>query len=158
MRVFVATPTPESHALLEVSALRSGHAMRTFDIVAAFLIGQDRSAQAGDPVFMRAPREWRPLFEVWVSQQPWTPEEMEAAKASFADYMFRLEGIRCGRRTAGSVYRDELEDILCNKFRPEFQFRRGVKDPCVFRCQKTLSTLVHHVDDVRCAGPASMLN
>ena len=64
---------------------------------------------------MRAPREWRPLFEVWVSQQPWTPEEMEAAKASFADYMFRLEGNRYGRRTAGSVYKDELEDILCNK-------------------------------------------
>ena len=65
-----------------------------------------------------------------------TPEEMEAAKASFADYMFRLEGNLYGRRTAGSV----------------------VKDPCVFRCQKTLLTLVHHVDDVRCAGPASMLN
>ena len=44
MRVFVPTPTPESHALLEVSALRSGHAMRTLDIVAAFLIGLDHSA------------------------------------------------------------------------------------------------------------------
>ena len=33
MNVFVPTPTPESHALLEVSAMRHGYAMRTFDIV-----------------------------------------------------------------------------------------------------------------------------
>ena len=39
LRVFVPTPTLESRALFEVSALRHGHAMRTFDIVAAFLIG-----------------------------------------------------------------------------------------------------------------------
>lgn len=131
MNVFVPTPTPESHALLEVSALRHGHAMRTFDIVAAFLIGQDRGAQEGEPVYMRAPPEWRPLFEEWVSQQPWTPAQIAEAKAPFADSLFRLEGNPYGRRTAGSVYRDELEDILCTKPKPEFEFKRGVRDPCV---------------------------
>ena len=44
LRVFVPTPTPEAHALLEITALQKG-CMRTFDIVAAFLIGQDRGAQ-----------------------------------------------------------------------------------------------------------------
>ena len=39
MNVFVPTPTPEAHSLLEVAALRKGYSMRTLDIVAAFLIG-----------------------------------------------------------------------------------------------------------------------
>ena len=97
----------------------------------AFLIGQDRGAQEGEPVYMRAPPEWRPLFEKWVSQQPWTPAQIAEAKAPFADSLFRLEGNPYGRRTAGSVYRDELEDILCTKPKPEFEFKRGVRDPCV---------------------------
>ena len=147
MNVFVPTPTPESHALLEASALRHGHAMRTFDIVVAFLIGQDRGAQEGEPVYTRAPPEWHPLFEVWVSQQPWTPTQIADAKASFADYFFRLEGNLHGRRAAGSVYRDELEDILCTKLKLEFEFKRGVRDPCVHRCNKTKVT---HGD----AGPS----
>ena len=158
MRVFVPTPTPESHALLEVSALKHGHAMRTFDIVAAFLIGQDRGAQQGEPVYMRAPPEWRPLFDAWVSEQQWNPETMEEVRAAFSEYMFRLEGNFYGRRTAGAVYRDEFEEILCTKLQPEFEFKRGVRDPCVYRCDKTNIMLVHHVDDVRCAGPTSMLN
>ena len=134
MRVFVPTPTPESHALLEVSALKHGHAMRTFDIVAAFLIGQDRGAQQGEPVYMRAPPEWRPLFDAWVSEQQWNPETMEEVRAAFSEYMFRLEGNVYGRRTAGAVYRDEFEEILCTKLQPEFEFKRGVRDPFVYRC------------------------
>ena len=40
--VFVPTPTPESHAILEVSALVNGYYTRSLDIVAAFLIGKDQ--------------------------------------------------------------------------------------------------------------------
>ena len=72
--------------------------------------------------------------------------------------LFQLQGNLYGRRTAGCVYRDELEDILCTKLKPEFQFIRGVKEPCVYRCSRTKVTLVHHVDDVRCAGPTAALN
>ncbi|CAE7937581.1 unnamed protein product, partial [Symbiodinium sp. KB8] len=65
LRVFVPTPTPEAHALLEITALQKGCAMRTFDIVAAFLIGQDRGAQEEKWVYMRPPPEWRPIWEEW---------------------------------------------------------------------------------------------
>ena len=70
LKVFVPTPTPEAHSLLEVRALQHGHAMRTFDIVAAFLIGKDRGAQTGEYVYMRAPPEWKPLYDEWVRELP----------------------------------------------------------------------------------------
>ena len=55
LRVFVPTPMPEAHALLEITALQKGCAMRTFDIVAVFLIGQDRGAQEQKWVYVRPP-------------------------------------------------------------------------------------------------------
>ena len=66
-----------------------------------------------------------------------------------------------GRRTAGSVYSDELEELLCVKLKEtgRYDFRRGVKDPCVYRCLiKTGIVVVHHIDDGRCAGDAAALN
>ena len=69
-KVFVPTPTPEAHSLLEVRALQHGQVMRTFDIVAAFLIGKDRGAQTGEYVYMRAPPEWKPIYEEWVRVLP----------------------------------------------------------------------------------------
>ena len=53
LRLFVPTPTPEAQALLEITALQSGCAMRIFDIVAAFLIGKDRGVQEKNWVYMR---------------------------------------------------------------------------------------------------------
>ena len=64
----------------------------------------------------------------------------------------------CGRRTAGSDYRDELEEIMIGKFTKRFQFERGVKDPCVFRWKETHVVLIHHIDDIRAAGPEEHLN
>ena len=65
--VFVPTPTPESHSLLEVYALQNKWCTRSLDIVAAFLIGRDRGASEGKPVYVRAPVEWHDLFEEWLS-------------------------------------------------------------------------------------------
>ena len=39
-----------------------------------------------------------------------------------------------------------------------YDFRRGVKDPCVYRCLKTGIVVVHHIDDGRCAGDAAALD
>ena len=50
--VFVPTPTPESHSLLEVYALQKEWCTPSVDIVAAFLIGRDRGASEGKPVYM----------------------------------------------------------------------------------------------------------
>ena len=60
--VFVPTPIPESHNLLEVYALQNCFYTRNLDIVAAFLIGKDRGATEGKPVYVRAPVEWHGLF------------------------------------------------------------------------------------------------
>ena len=160
LRVFVPTPTPESHRFLEVSALFHSHAT-TFNIVAAFLIGRNRGAQEGNPCYMRAPEEWRPIFEEWV-RDTFPPHEVARRLKSFPAYMFRLDGNLYGRRTAGSVYRDEFEEILVEKMKPTFCFVRGKHDPCTYHCSSSSSsskvTLIHHVDDVRCSGPASALN
>ena len=154
--VFVPTPTPESHSLLEVYALQNKWCTRSLDIVAAFLIGRDRGATEGKPVYVRAPVEWHDLFEEWLSTLP--AGEKAKYKECFKEMYFRLDGNLYGRRTAGSVYRNELEAIICEKIDPQrYQFQRGVKDPCVFRCLKTGVILVHHVDDIRAAGPADVL-
>ncbi|CAE7413014.1 RE1 [Symbiodinium sp. CCMP2592] len=158
LRVFVPTPTPEAHALLEITALQKGCATRSFDIVAAFLIGQDRGAQQEKWVYVRPPPEWRPIWKEWVRAQP--PEQQPNLWESFDQMLFRLDGNLYGRRTAGSVYRDELEELLCVKLKEtgRYDFRRGVKDPCVYRRLKTGIVIVHHIDDGRCAGDAAALD
>ena len=67
MNVFVPTPTAESHAFLEVYALLNGYMTRSLDIVAAFLIGEDRGASEGNWVYVRAPVEWYELFQEWLA-------------------------------------------------------------------------------------------
>lgn len=47
---------------------------------------------------------------------------------------------------------------MIGKFSKRFQFERGVKDPCVFRRKKTHVVLIHHIDDIRAAGPEERLN
>ena len=63
--------------------------------------------------------------------------------------MFRVDGNLYGRRTAGSVYRDELEEVLTGKLSQEYDFQRGTKDPCVFLDRRSGLILLHHIDDIR---------
>ena len=155
--VFVPTPTPEAHNLLEVYALTKGYYARSLDIVAAFLIGADRRASEGKHVYMRAPVEWHDIFLEWL--ETLSPELKDWYKDSFKELFFRLDGNLYGRRTAGSVYRNELEEILCSKVDPQrYFFSRGEKDPCVFRCDKSGIILIHHIDDIRMAGPKEAVN
>ncbi|CAE7721094.1 unnamed protein product [Symbiodinium sp. CCMP2592] len=89
--VFVPTPTPESHSLLEVAALHNeGWVTRSLDIVAAFLIGKDRGAAEGRPVYMHAPVEWRELFDQWVLEQP--VKDQQWYRDHFRDFVFRVDG------------------------------------------------------------------
>ncbi|CAE7722011.1 unnamed protein product [Symbiodinium sp. CCMP2592] len=150
--VFVPTPTPESHSLLEVAALHNeGWVTRSLDIVAAFLIGRDRGAAEGRPVYMHAPVEWRELFDQWVLEQP--AKDQQWYRDHFRDFVFRVDGNLYGRRTAGSVYRDELEEVLTGKLAKDYDFQRGVKDPCVYLDRRSGLILLHHIDDIRVAGP-----
>ena len=150
MDVFVPTPTPESHSLLD-ALHNEGWVTRSLDIVAAFLIGKDRGAAEGRPVYMHAPVEWRDLFEEWVKVQP--AKEQAWLRDHFRDFVFRVDGNLYGRRTAGSVYRDELEEVLTGKLSQEYDFQRGTKDPCMFLDRRSGLTLLHHIDDIRVAGP-----
>ena len=88
-----------------------------------------------------------------------SPELKNWYKDSFQELLFRLDGNLYGRRAAGSVYRNELEEILCSRVDPQrYAFTRGEKDPCVFRCDKSGVILIHHIDDVRRAGPKEAVN
>ena len=121
------------------------------ELVAIFLIEE---ASEGNWVYVRAPAEWYELFQEWLTTLP--PADRSYYQHRFRNVLFRLDGNLYGRRTAGSVYRDELEEI--GKFTKRFQFERGVKDPCVFRCKKTHVVLIHHINDVRAAEPDKHLS
>ena len=90
MNVFVPTPTAESHAFLEVYALLNGYMTRSLDIVAAFLIGEDRGASEGNWVYVRAPVEWYELFQEWLATLP--PADRSRYQHRFRDVLFRLDG------------------------------------------------------------------
>ena len=158
--VFVPTPTPGAHNLLEVRALTKGYYAWSQDIVAAFLIGADRGASEGKHVYMRAPVEWHGIFLEWLETLSPELKNRYIYKDSFKQiFFFRLDGDLYGRRTAGSVYRNELEETLCSRVDPQrYAFTRGEKDPCVFRCDKSGVILIHHIDDIRRAGPKEAVN
>ena len=107
------TPTPESHALLDIYALQQGYFTRSMDIVAAFLIGADRGATEGKPVYVRAPAEWEDIFLEWLKTL--APADRSRYQHRFRELLFRLDGNLYRCRTAGSVYRNELEEILIKK-------------------------------------------
>ena len=105
---------------------------------------------------MRPPVEWYEIFLNWLETLP--ASERSWYEDSFKEIFFRLDGNIYGRRTAGSVYRNELEEILCSRVDPQrYAFVRGEKDPCVFRCAKSRIILIHHIDDIRLAGPKAAL-
>ena len=68
-------------------------------------------------MYVRAPVEWHDLFEEWLSTLP--AGDKAKYKDSFKDMYFRLDGNLYGRRTAGSVYRNELEAIICERIDPQ---------------------------------------
>ena len=107
--VNVPTPLPESHIYIEIFALLHDYPMVEADILQAFLIGVDAGAQNGKPVFMHPPKEW--------DLQEWLQDKDEGLKAYFHGYttkdvVWRLDGNLYGRRTAGAVYRKELEEVI----------------------------------------------
>ena len=123
--------------------------------MAASLIGKDRGATEGKPVYVRPPVERQELYSDWLKSLPSADRSYYEV---FKDIVFRLDGDLYGRRTAGSVYRDELEQILVERLPADkFRFKRGVKDPCIYRCEVSGVILIHHVDDIRACGPTDAL-
>ena len=92
---------------------------------------------------MHAPVEWRELFEGGSRRSP------PRSKPGCAELC-----VPSGRepvRPQDGWYRDELEEVLTGKLSQEFQ--RGTKDPCVFLDRRSGLILLHHIDDIRVAGP-----
>ncbi|CAE8663765.1 unnamed protein product [Polarella glacialis] len=127
----------------------------TADVIAAFLIGLDCGDAYGSPIFMRPPTEWN--IQNWLATQG---AGVQAAfrGATHKDIVMRLDGNLYGRRTAGAVYRHELEEILTNRLKDQgYAFVRGQKDPTTYSCQITQIWLLHHIDDFRAIGPPEAL-
>ncbi|CAE8740486.1 unnamed protein product, partial [Polarella glacialis] len=154
------TPLPESHGLLEVKALLRYWPTMTADVIAAFLIGLDCGDAYGSPVFMRPPTEWN--IQNWLATQG---ADVQAAfrGATRKDFwklcvVWRLDGNLYGRRTAGAVYRHELEEILTNRLKDQgYAFVRGQKDPTTYSCQITQIWLLRRIDNFRATGPPEAL-
>ncbi|CAE8609616.1 unnamed protein product, partial [Polarella glacialis] len=105
------TPYPESHTLLELRMLLEGWSSRSADVISAFLIGKDAGDSSGNPVYVRPPKKWMPVFKTWLSSQP-KEVQQKYAGAELRDICSQLVGNLYGRRTAGAVYRDELEYVM----------------------------------------------
>ena len=148
-KTFSPTPQEASQKLLDLYALRYGYCTQSADIKSAFLIGKDPGTADGDPVVMRPPPEAQQFFDRWLQTQT------RAIQASYPNGMdsalMVVQGNLYGRRTAGAVFRDELEEILVNL--PGLKLIRGTRDACVYYDSSTKLLLLHHVDDVRVAGP-----
>ena len=152
----VPTPLPESRILLEQKALLEQWPTLTADIVQAFLIGLDPGDAAGQPVHMRSPKEWN--FLAWLARRTKAVQAEYSHYRTTDDVVWEVTGDLCGRRTAGAVYRHELEEILMTKVRGAgFHFRRGEKDPTTYRCEKTQMIVLRHIDDFRSTGPPQTL-
>ena len=91
--------------------------MRSFDIVAAFLIGQD----LGEPrrrsgSTLRPPPEWRPIWEEWVREQPPALSRHAFGGSSVKCPCSALMAtpVRAKDRRLG-IPLDEPEEVLCVK-------------------------------------------
>ena len=91
-------------------------------------------------------------------EQP--PAEQAKLWGRCDNMLLRLDGNLYGRSTAGSAYSDELEELLCVELKEtgRCDFRRGVKDPCVYRCLKTGIVVARHISTMTAALPDRFLN
>ena len=71
----------------------------------------------------------------------------------YKDVALQLVGNLHGRRPAGSNDRKEFEEVVTQKLAAKgYQFKRGKRDPTVYTCSRTGSTILHHVEDLRVAA------
>ena len=88
LKVFVPTSTSEAHSAPSGRALQHGHAMRTFDIVAEFLIGRDGECRRVNMCTCGP----RPNGNPSMKSEEWVRELPPAQRVPFEDLVFRLDG------------------------------------------------------------------
>ena len=155
---FCPTPGHSTSKMLEIYSLYHNFPRVKADLTSAFLIARDQGDDKGQPVCMKPPREWLDNFEVWLATQP-EEKRKELEGIPREQLVWQVDGNIYGRQPAASQYRDRLEEIIVNKLpKDRYDFVRGRLDGCVFRCKKTKSVVIHHIDDFDVTGPEDDLN
>ena len=154
---FCPTPHGVSRKVLEVYSLATGMPRVKADLTSAFLIASDQGDKRGQPVMMRPPQEWLEDYDDWYLCQNKEVQE-ELKNVAKEDLLWQVDGNLYGRQSAAAQYRDRLDDIITKELPVEqYEFERGKIDACVYKCKKTGTVLVHHIDDFDICGPESVL-
>ena len=154
---FCPTPHGCSKKILEVYSLLFGLPRVKADLSSAFLIAKDQGDKKGQPVMMKPPAEWLEECDIWLCSQ--TKEVQDELKdVPKEEIIWQVDGNLYGRQSAAAQYRDRLEEIITLELpREKYEFARGKLDACVYRCKKTGTILVHHIDDFDICGPEHVL-
>ena len=127
------------------------------DLTSAFLIASDQGDDKGQPVMMRRPSELLDDYEDWFAMQPKEVQE-ELRDVLKESIVWQVDGNLSGRQSAAAQYRDRLEEIITPELPKEkYNFQRGKLDACVYRCTKTETVVIHHIDDFDIAGREEIL-
>ena len=152
---FCPTPFGASRKVLEVYSVSTGMPRCKADLTSAFLIAADQGDNKGQPVMMKPPKEWLEDHEEWYYLQK--PEvQAELKDVPKEENLWQVDGNIYGRQPAAAQYRDRLDEIIAKEVPKEkYELERGKIDACVYKCKKTATVLLHHIDDFDICGPES---
>ena len=154
---FCPTPFAASRKVLEVYSMSTGMPRCKADLTSAFLIATDQGDRAGQPVMMKPPEEWLEEYDEWLLMQSKELQE-ELREVPKSEIVWQVNGNLYGRQSAAAQYRDRLDTILTEELPKEkYEFTRGQIDACVYKCKKTGTVLLHHIDDFDICGPESVI-
>lgn len=106
---------------------------------------------------MKPPKEWLDDHEEWYySQKPEVQAELKDVPKE--ENLWQADGNIYGRQPAAAQYRDRLDEIITKEVPKEkYELERGKIDACVYKCNKTATVLLHHIDDFDICGPESAI-
>ena len=150
-------PTPHGCSRKILDSLKTGFPRVKAGLSSAFLITRDQGDNRGQSVMMVPPREWLEQYDEWLVSQP-DDVRWELDNVPASEIVWQVDGNLYGRQSAAAQYRDRLEEILASELKGDYEFIRGKLDACIYRCQKTGTVLLHHIDDFDVCGPEKVLN
>ena len=134
---FCPTPSAFTNAALEWKAVEERLPMLCFDVVSAF----PHADEALDTIMVVPPLEW-------------TQRYREDFGLPTADPIWKMKKALYGRRSAGANFFDHFERVVTSIA----DFKRGIREPCLYHSKSLNVVLTHHVDDGRMVGPPEICN
>ena len=154
---FCPTPFAASRKILEVYSMSTGMPRCKADLTSAFLIAADQGDRTGQPVMMKPPEEWLEEYDEWLLLQSKEVQE-ELKNVPKSEIVWQVNGNLYGRQSAAAQYRDRLDTIVTKELpKDKYEFTRGQIDACVYKCKKTGTVLLHHIDDFDICGPEEVI-